>query len=34
LDPRFRREQWMKAVECDGERGAGIGVDSPVLPMQ
>ena len=34
LDPRFRREKRMKAVEWDGERGAGIGVDSRTLPMQ
>jgi len=34
LDPRFRREKRMKAAEWDGERGAGIGVDSRTLPMQ
>jgi hypothetical protein len=34
LDLRFRREKRMKAVECDDERGAGIGVDSRTLPMQ
>jgi hypothetical protein len=33
LDPRFGPEELMKAVECDGERGAGIGVDSAVLEM-
>jgi hypothetical protein len=34
LYPRFRREKRMKAVEWNGERGAGIGVDSRALPMQ
>jgi hypothetical protein len=32
--PRFRSEKRMKAVEWNGERGAGIGVDSRALPMQ